>query len=200
MDSFEWNKIFMGGLASALLVMLTMWGTEEMFHVHEAGAVGYVIEVPEMDAKIDPEPEPKGPSLAELLADATVDKGQRIFKKCTQCHSIAQGGANGTGPNLWNTVDEDVADNGAFSYSGDMAAVEGNWTPEQLDAFLKAPKKWLRGTKMAFAGLKKDGDRAAVIKYLWANGDQSDPLPSADEGLVSNAVEAVVDAVEEVVE
>lgn len=179
MDSLEWNKVFMSALSSALLVMMIMWGTEEMFHVHDAEAVGYPIEVPEKEI-MGIAPIVQGPSLAELLADASLEKGERIFKKCTQCHSITQGGKNGTGPNLWNTVDEDVADNGAFPYSGVMGDLEGNWTPEQLDAFLQAPTKWLRGTKMSFAGLKKETDRAAVIKYLWSNGDQSDALPTVD--------------------
>lgn len=178
MDSFEWNKIFMGGLASALLVMLIIWGTESLFHVDEAEAVGYPIEVPDVVAGAAEVVE-EGPSLAELLATASVEKGERVFKKCTQCHTLVQGGANGTGPNLWNTVDEDVADNGAFPYSGVMSDLDGNWTPEQLYAYLEAPTRWLRGTKMSFAGLKKETDRAAVIKYLWQNGDQSDALPVA---------------------
>ena len=177
MDSFEWNKVFMGGLASALLVMMIMWGTEELFHVEMAEAVAYPIEVPEAASASTQDVVEQGPSLAELLADATVEKGQRLFQKCSQCHSIEEGGANGTGPNLWNTVGEDVADNAAFPYSSVMAGLEGNWTFEQLDAFLTKPTSWLRGTKMSFAGLKKPADRAAIIKYLWVNGDQSDSLP-----------------------
>lgn len=178
MDSLEWNKVFMGGLASALLVMFIMWGTEVLFHVEEAEAVAYVINVPEAATSAKTaEVVDEGPSLAELLAAATVDKGEKVFKKCTQCHSIVEGGKNGTGPNLWNTVGEDIADASGFPYSGAMGGLEGNWTYEKLDAFLQKPSGWLRGTKMSFAGLKKAKDRAAVIKYLWVNGDQSDSLP-----------------------
>ncbi|MEO0413142.1 MAG: cytochrome c family protein [Pseudomonadota bacterium] len=169
----------MAGLASALLVMFIMWGTEVLFHIEKSEAVAYVIDVPDAPSAAKDVEVVKGPSLAELLASATVAKGEKVFKKCTQCHSIAEGGKNGTGPNLWNTVGEDVADAGGFPYSGAMAGVDGNWTFEKLDAFLKKPSGWLRGTKMSFAGLKKDKDRAAVIKYLWVNGDQSDALPQA---------------------
>ncbi|MEM6681405.1 MAG: cytochrome c family protein [Pseudomonadota bacterium] len=181
MDSYEWNKIFMGALSSALLVMLINWGTEVLFHVEELeAAVGYPIKVPDGPVARSDEPVDEGPSLAELLANATVEGGKKVFKKCSQCHSVEQGGSNGTGPNLWNTVHQDVADNAAFAYSGVMGGLEGNWTPEQLNLFLTAPTKWLRGTKMSFAGLKKPKDRAAIIKYLWSQGDQSQALPSVD--------------------
>ncbi|MEM7568484.1 MAG: cytochrome c family protein [Pseudomonadota bacterium] len=168
----------MAGLSSALLVMFIGWGTEVLFHVEPAEAVAYVIEVPETTSAQKPsEPIEQGPSLAELLAAASVEKGERLFKKCSQCHNVVEGGKNGTGPNLWNTVGEDIADASGFPYSSVMGALEGDWTYEKLDGFLKKPSSWLRGTKMSFAGLKKPADRAAIIKYLWVNGDQSDSLP-----------------------
>ena len=118
-----------------------------------------------------------GPSLAELLASGDAAKGQAIFAKCTACHSIEQGGANILGPNLYATVGEPIGKGKAgFAFSGDLAGHGGEWTFENLDAWLKSPKAFAAGTTMTFAGLGKAEDRANVILYLMQNGGGPPPF------------------------
>ena len=101
-----------------------------------------------------------------MLADADLAKGQRVFKKCAACHTVDDGGKNKIGPNLWNIVNRTVASHEGFSYSDAMAAEEGAWDFERLNRFLSDPKGTVTGTKMAFKGLSRDGDRADMLAYL----------------------------------
>ena len=120
----------------------------------------------------------EGPALATLLAEGDPAQGQAIFAKCTACHTIEQGGANGIGPNLYATVGEPIGKGKAgFAFSSDLAGHDGAWTYENLDAWLKSPKAFAPGTKMTFAGLGKAEDRANVILYLMQNGG-GPPLPA----------------------
>ena len=114
------------------------------------------------------------------LAKADPAKGQATFAKCTSCHTINQGGANGIGPNLYATVGEAIATGKAgFAFSDALKKVGGNWTFEQLNKWLTSPRDFANGTKMSFAGLGNPEDRANVIAYLNAQGSNL-PLPAAD--------------------
>ncbi len=114
---------------------------------------------------------------ALLLAD--VSRGERTFAgQCSTCHTIAPGGANGTGPNLHNTVGADKAHIAGFNYSGALSNAEGSWTYENLDAWLKSPAGYLRGTSMSFAGVRRDADRVNVIAYLAANTEGAPAFPA----------------------
>lgn len=130
----------------------------------------------------------QGPSLGDILAVASVEKGVKVFKKCKACHTTDNGGKNLVGPNLWNIVGRDKGSLEGFSYSSSMTAAAGNWTYEDLDSFLKKPSDFVAKTKMSFAGLKKSGDRAAVIAMLRSLSDAPVDFP------------AVEDVVEEVIE
>ena len=112
-----------------------------------------------------------------LLAGADMDAGRKGFKKCKACHTVDEGGKNKVGPNLWNVVGADKAAHADFRYSDALLAMDGNWTYESLDAFLHKPKDYAPGTKMAFAGLKKPRDRAAMILYLRSLSSDPKPLP-----------------------
>lgn len=131
--------------------------------VEEGGAGGAAAEAP----------------IAARLATADVAKGQASFAKCAACHTITQGGANGVGPNLWGTLGEAIAQGkGGFAFSEALKAKGGTWTFENMDAWLKSPRKFADGTKMTFAGLGNAEERANVIAYLNAQGSNL-PLPAA---------------------
>ena len=128
-----------------------------------------------------------GPDLGTLLAAADPAAGEKVFAKCTSCHTIEQGGSNGIGPNLFATAGEPIGQGKAgFAFSSVLSGHGGSWTYENLDAWLKSPKAFADGTKMSFAGLGKAEDRANAIAYLKANGGGPEypaPVaPAATEG------------------
>ena len=117
--------------------------------------------------------------LATLLAAADPAKGEAVFKKCTSCHTINSGGANGIGPNLFGIVGKGIGSHAAgFAYSDAVKSHGGNWDFDNLSAWLTSSKKFADGTKMTFAGLGNAEDRAALIVYLNAQGSNL-PLPAA---------------------
>ena len=116
--------------------------------------------------------------LGALLLGADLARGERSFKaKCASCHTIDQGGANGTGPNLYATMGAAKQSHAGFNYSGALSNTEGDWSWERMDAWLENPSSYARGTSMAFAGLKRDEERAAVLAYLAAYSPDAPPAP-----------------------
>ena len=108
------------------------------------------------------------------LYAADVAKGEKGFKKCKSCHSIAEGDKNKTGPNLWNIMNRGVGTNEDYKYSKKFAAwAEENpeWTNELMDAWLTNSKKLVKGTKMMYKE-KKETKRADLIAYLHSMGEQ----------------------------
>jgi cytochrome c len=120
--------------------------------------------------------------IATLLATADIAKGEAAFKKCAACHTIAQGGPNGIGPNLWAALGKPHGHVAGFSYSDALKSVPGNWDFEGMDKWLANPKKYAPGTKMTFAGLGNPEERANLIAYLNAQGSNLPlpPPPAAD--------------------
>ncbi|WP_233145673.1 cytochrome c family protein [Phaeobacter sp. 22II1-1F12B] len=106
-------------------------------------------------------------ALAQDAGDP--EKGERVFRKCKACHEVGPDAKSKTGPVLNGIVGRDAATYDEFSYSDALvAAGEGGlvWTPEALAEFLEKPKDFVDGTKMTFAGLRKEDERADVIAYL----------------------------------
>jgi cytochrome c len=146
-----------------------------VFHGEAPEKPGYAIEgVAEGDAEAV-----AAVPIATLLATADVEKGEVVFKKCTACHSIAQGGANGIGPNLWATLGEGIGQGKAgYAFSEALKGKGGNWNFENMNEWLTNPKKFAPGNKMTFAGLGNPEERAAVLLYLNSQGSNL-PLPAA---------------------
>jgi cytochrome c len=115
--------------------------------------------------------------IVALMAMGDIATGEKVFKKCAACHSIIKGGKNAIGPALYNVVGRKVGSVEDYKYSKALEAYDKEWTFEQLNGFLQKPAKYIKGTKMAYAGLRKESDRASVIKYLNENSDNPVPLP-----------------------
>ena len=178
MDSFEINKILAAILMVALLIIGIGKLSNVIFHVEKPKTPGYSVELAEttvvsasettVEEKID---------IAALMAMGNLVDGEKIFKKCAACHSINKDGKNKIGPALYNVVGRKVGGVADYKYSKALVAYDKNWTFEELNGFLIKPAKWIKGTKMAYAGLRKEKDRASVIKYLNENSDNPLQLP-----------------------
>ena len=179
MDSFEINKIVAAVLMVALIIIGIGKLSDVIFHVEKPEKPGYSVEVETAtnvsttsssttSDKID---------ISALMATGDIAHGEKVFKKCAACHSIVKGGKNNIGPALYNVVGRKVGVVSDYKYSNALAKYEKKWTFEELNGYLIKPAKWIKGTKMAFAGLRKEKDRASVILYLNQNTDNPLPLP-----------------------
>ena len=179
MDSFEINKIVAAILIVALLVIGIGKLSDVIFHVEKPKTPGYSVEVEAATtvASSNANTEEEQIDIAALMAMGDIATGKKVFKKCAACHSIVKGGRNAIGPALYNVVGRKVGSIEDYKYSKALAAYEKEWTIEELNGFLKKPAKYIKGTKMAYAGLKKESDRASVIKYLNENSDSPITLP-----------------------
>ena len=115
--------------------------------------------------------------IASVLSTGDLAVGEKVFKKCAACHSIKSGGGNKIGPALYNVVGRKVASLNDYKYSKALVEYDKNWNFEELNGFLLKPKDWIKGTKLAYAGLRKEKDRASVILYLNKYSDNPLPLP-----------------------
>ena len=179
MDSFEINKIVAAVLMVALLVIGIGKVSDLVFHVEKPKTPGYTVDTEQavsvsaagseaVEEKID---------ITALMAMGDLTHGEKVFKKCAACHSIVKGGKNNIGPALYNVVGRKTGAVTDYKYSKALDSFDKEWTFEELNGYLTKPAKWIKGTKMAFAGLRKEKDRASVIKYLNQNSDNPKPLP-----------------------
>ena len=179
MDSFELNKIIAAVLMVALLVIGISKLSDVIFHVEKPEKPAYVVEVEQTETasvSVETTSEEKVDIVA-LMALGDAASGEKIFKKCAACHSINKGGKNNIGPALYNVVGRKIGGVDGYKYSKALATYGKEWNFEELNGFLIKPAKWIKGTKMAYAGLRKEKERASVIKYLNQNSDSPLPLP-----------------------
>jgi len=179
MDSFEINKIVAAILMVALLIIGIGKISGIIFHVEKPKLPGYAVEVNQVASSSNAKTETvdEKVDISALMAMGDAVSGEKIFKKCAACHSINKGGKNKIGPALYNVVGRRVGDINDYKYSKALATYGKEWTFEELNGFLIKPAKWVKGTKMAYAGLRKEKDRASIIKYLNKNSDNPLPLP-----------------------
>ncbi|MGN3974149.1 c-type cytochrome [Tsuneonella sp. SYSU-LHT278] len=123
-----------------------------------------------------------GPDLATLLASGDAAAGEKAAQgRCGTCHTFDQGGGAKQGPNLYGVLGKPIGKHAAgFAYSSALSGHGGDWTYENMDAWLKSPKAFAAGTKMSFAGLSNAQDRANIILYMREQGGgPALPTPAA---------------------
>ncbi|MEO9460250.1 MAG: cytochrome c family protein [Lentilitoribacter sp.] len=101
----------------------------------------------------------------QAMAEGDAAKGEKVFKKCAACHTLEEG-KNKVGPSLYGVFGRAAGTLEDYKYSKAMIGSGIVWDDENMDAYLKKPRAFLKGTKMAFAGLKKDDQRADLIAFL----------------------------------
>jgi cytochrome c len=183
MDSWEFTKI----AAAVLSALLVIFGLRTAIEISEASApkiVGYKLPVKEV-AAVDPS---KGgvaapawmafDTVKPLLATASAEDGQAVFKQCLSCHTPTKGGANGTGPNIWGIVGRANASVAGFNYSEPAKAKAADkWTYQNLAGFVSAPAAYMPGTKMLFKGVAEPKKMADLLAYLRTLSDAPVDLP-----------------------
>ena len=179
MDSFEINKIIAAVLLIALIVIGIGKISDIAFHIDKPEKSAYKVEIQvnnsETNSKVEKVVEKI--DISALLALGDISHGEKVFKKCAACHLINKGGENKIGPALYGIIGRKVASKEDYKYSKAMASYDKNWTFEEMNWYLKKPQSYIKGTKMAFAGLRKEKDRASVLLYLNQNSDNPLPLP-----------------------
>jgi cytochrome c len=172
------NKIIVSIILAVILVLVINKITDVIYYVEKPEKSAYQVTITTTasttTAEKNSEDTDSG-NIMTLFASTSADDGAKVFKKCTACHSIAQGGGNKIGPTLWGVLGRETGSISDYKYSKAMAAHGKTWSFDEMNSFLIKPKDWIKGTKMSFAGLKNAKDRAAVILYMNENTDN--PLP-----------------------
>ena len=182
MDSFELNKIIAAVLLTALIIIGIGKFTNMLFHVEKPKESAYKIEgleiVSASTSSSDKETKVvEAVDIKALLAMGDLGHGEKVFKKCSACHMIASGGKNMIGPNLWSVIGRTAGSVNDYKYSKAMIAYGKEWTFEEMNSYLIKPQAYIKGTKMAFAGLRKEKDRASVILFMNSKSISPKPLP-----------------------
>ena len=176
MDSFEINKI----IAAVIVISVVIFGitkiSDIIYYVEKPSQSAYKVEFAETDST-KASTAVEAVDISALLAMGSVDHGKKVFKKCSACHSIKKGGRNNIGPALYNVLGRNMGALEDYKYSKALIAFGKDWTFQEMNSFLIKPASYIKGTKMAFAGLKKEKDRASVILYMNANADSPLQLP-----------------------
>lgn len=180
MDGFEFNKL----AGAALSALLLMFGSSTIIGL----ATGHKLEKPGYTLPVSvAQPGGGGGAAAPAfdpaqvvaqLSKASVENGQASFKKCMTCHTPDKGGRNGTGPNLYGVIGRKIGSGQGFNYSDALKNKGEEWTFAHLASYLHDPKGYIPGNKMAFVGIRDNGELADVMAYLRTLSDSPAPLPN----------------------
>lgn len=172
-DTMTMTKAVGAVCGSLLVFMLAGWAADGLYtvgggHGHGDHAEGELTQAYTIDTGAEDAPAEDGGETLDvvaLLAAGDAAKGEAVFKKCGACHKLD--GTDGVGPHLNGVVGRNHAASAGYAYSeANLALASEIWTPEAIFAFVENPKKYMPGTKMAFAGLPKPEDRANLVAYL----------------------------------
>mgnify|MGYP003754942005 CR=1 FL=1 len=182
MSGLEVNKILASIFVALIVVVLISILGDTIINGknNEQAENAYFIDISEMetsDVVTNTQNEELSEQISMFLTNASLEKGEKLFKKCSACHSYKKDSTNKVGPNLWNIINRPKASVQGFAYSKALADFRGNWGYKELSQFLYKPKEYIKGTKMNFAGLKNVEDRANLILWLRENSDNPTPLP-----------------------
>ena len=170
------NKIIVSIVFAIILILGINKVTDVIFYVEKPEKSAYqVASVTTVASTASAETSSETGNIMAIFASTSATEGEKVFKKCAACHSIAEGGKNKIGPALWGVLGRQAGSLPDYKYSKAMAAHGKKWSFEEMNGFLLKPKSWIKGTKMSYAGLKKEKDRAAVILYM--NENTNNPLP-----------------------
>lgn len=191
------NKIGAAVIAAALLIFgLPQLSAAIFGGGHHGGDHGelhlaYCCVDLDVQAASGAEAEPEK-DLGTMMAEASMSSGERGSALCASCHSFNEGGASGTGPNLWDIVGRDIASVSGFNYSNALSAMDGAWTYENLDKYLANSQEYVPGTTMA-QRIGRDDKRAELLIYLGSLSNDPVPYPAP---VVAEVVEEIADEVE----
>ncbi|BBF80990.1 c-type cytochrome [Asticcacaulis excentricus] len=195
--NLQFNKIMAAGLTAALVIVVARVGVDALYHTEPPAKPGYAVEVAEAEAGGGAAAVELDPDWGTVLPTADLAAGEKAFGKCVSCHNVDPANANMTGPGLWGVVGRATAGHAGFAYSDGMkahAAEAPTWTYDELYHFLGNPAKWVKGTKMGFAGIKKPEERIALIAYLHSKGSTGYPIPAPDPSRQPGAAPAAAGA------
>jgi cytochrome c len=195
MSDLTFNKIAGAVLATGLAIVGLRELSAGVFTPEHPAKAGYVVEVAEEGGDAGAVADTP-PDWGTVLATADVKAGEATFAKCKSCHSIQEGGPNGTGPDLWGVAGRKPGTHGGFAYSPamtDFGAKQPTWDYDHLYEFIKGPQKYIAGTKMTFVGIKKQDERINLIAYLRSQGGTL-AIPAPDPSRAPGAVAAAAGA------